>query len=89
MDNRIFKYELKIDDEQILVMPKMAEILTVQIQNNKLCLWAIVNPNLNDENYVIEIYGTGHPFPSIGMAKRKYISTVQLNGLVWHIFHTP
>jgi hypothetical protein len=86
MENRIFKYELKIMDEQIVKMPKDAEILTAQFQNNKLILWANVRYLNKEDSYVIEIYGTGNPFPSAGMAERKYISTVQKDDFVWHIF---
>lgn len=83
--NNIFKYELKIEGQQVITMPENAEILTVQQQNGKLILWAIVMTSAKPEKYLIEIYGTGHPFPSTG-EKRKYISTVQMDGLVWHIF---
>ena len=86
MERSIFKYELKITDEQAIKMPSQSEILTAQVQDGKIQLWAIVYPSNPKELIAIEIYGTGSPFPSMGMAERKYISTVQLNGLVWHIF---
>lgn len=86
MDRSIYKYQLQITDEQVIELPKESEILTAQIQHGRLFLWAIVWPNNITEKRVIEIYGTGQPFPSYGMAERKYIATVQDDVLVWHIF---
>lgn len=86
MAHTIYKYNLKITDSQILVMPQKAKILSVQDQNGALCLWAIVDTYNETRPYVIEIYGTGHPFP---YETRIHISTVQMNGLVWHIFLNP
>lgn len=85
MGNIIYKYAINITDEQVIELPKGAEILTAQLQDKILQMWAIVNPNAEKQKRVIEIYGTGHPFP-FGMAERKYIATVQKDGLVWHIF---
>lgn len=65
-------------------MPEGAEILTAQIQNGVLCLWAIVDTSKPETTRVIEIIGTGH---EIQKGERKYIGTVYPdNGLVWHIF---
>jgi hypothetical protein len=87
MENRIYKYILKFEDEQYLKLPKLAEVLTVQMQNDELALWAIVNPTQSEFDLrIFEIYGTGNPFPSVGMSERKYISTVQNNKFIWHIF---
>lgn len=86
MERRIYKYDIEIKDEQFISLPKFAEILTAQVQGSSIVLWAIVYPNNTVEKRVIEIYGTGHPFPSAGMGERKYISTVKKDELVWHIF---
>lgn len=83
--NRIWKFELKVVDDQIIEMPINSEILTVQIQQEYVQLWAIVNPELSVEQRHIRIYGTGFP---VGNTKLKYISTFQqYNGrLVFHVF---
>jgi hypothetical protein len=83
---KIYKYSLVIADEQAISLPKDAEILAVQVQGGTLCLWAIVFPGNENELKAIEIYGTGHDFPTIGQGERKYISTVQMGGFVWHVF---
>ena len=69
-------------------MPKDAEILTVQTQNGKPCLWALVDPKAETEIRVIEIFGTGHPVLSDMGTSRKYISTFQMQEgrLVFHVF---
>lgn len=80
---------LEITDEQNLMMPEGAEILTAQIAGGaSLCLWALVNPDAPKQRRVIEILGTGNPAPDV---ERRYISTVQMAGgaLIWHIFERP
>ena len=71
---------------QILDLPKEAKILTAQIQVDKLCLWALVDPEEKIESRVIQIFGTGHDVEP--NANLRYISTVQLVGgqLIYHIF---
>lgn len=82
----VYKYELEITDEQSVKLPFGAEILTVQLQSNKCCLWALVDPRNELEERVICIYGTGHPIPD--NIKLKYITTFQIPhlGLVFHAF---
>lgn len=82
----VYKYELKITDEQIIRLPFAAEILTVQMQRDKCCLWALVDPMNECEERTICIYGTGHPVPN--KIRLKYISTFQIQhlGLVFHAF---
>jgi hypothetical protein len=86
MQNKIFKYQLKVKDEQAILMPIGAKVISVQFQNGNLCLWAIVNPSNATELRCFEVYGTGADFPSLGMAERKHLATVQEGPFVWHIF---
>lgn len=86
---QIWKYQIQGNSHSI-EMPMGAQILTVQLQFDKPCIWAVVNP-LNDlEERHFEIYGTGQDInceQSVGF-KRKYINTFQINGrrLVFHLF---
>ncbi len=82
MDQTIWKYELEIVDEQILLMPLHSDILTVQFQGPSLCLWARVDPRRSLADRRILIVGTGNPMPLAG----KHIGTVQAGRLVWHVF---
>jgi len=88
MNKEIWKFELETTDHQILKMPLGAEILTVQMQNDTPCLWALVEPSQEKERRFIEIFGTGHPLGYDMGVDRKYISTYQLHGgsLVFHVF---
>lgn len=81
----IYKYPLEITDEQIIEMPAMSQILTVQMQNGVPCIWVMVEPieGLPDRKAVIEIFGTGHP---ISKGNREYIGTFQTEVLVFHVF---
>jgi hypothetical protein len=82
----IWKYPLELKDEQILQLPSRSKILTVQIQNGKLQLWALVNPELPKKQKYIYIYGTGHKISNANQL--EYISTIQIKdgSLIFHIF---
>jgi hypothetical protein len=84
---KIYKYSLALTDTQFVELPLGAEILTVQMQGDRLCLWAMVNtlPEAIKKNRRIEIIGTGNPVPTGDL---KYISTFQMmdGGLIFHVF---
>lgn len=89
MKKRIFKYTLETKDEQVIILPKGAEILTVQTQFNEPQLWALIDPNCkNTEVRFIEIFGTGHPIDFDRGVDRKYLATYQLydGNFVFHVF---
>lgn len=70
-------------------MPEGAEILTVQVQNANICLWALVTPENSLKSRNIEVFGTGHDIPFDGISiYRRYIGSVQLESglLVFHVF---
>jgi hypothetical protein len=70
---------------QYVKLPKDSQILAVQFQDHEsLCLWALVEPTLPEEETFIEIYGTGHEVSH--EYEREYIATAQADGFVWHIF---
>lgn len=83
--SRIWKWPLQIVEQQILMMPAFAEVLTVQMQGNQPHLWALVDEREKVEARTFAIYGTGHPVPDFAGA---YIATIQTVGgnLVWHVF---
>lgn len=82
----IWKYSLQITDRQTVTMPAGAEILDVHEQAGGLQLWAVVDPDAEREQRVIEIVGTGGLMPD--GPYRRYLATVQTGGglLVWHVF---
>lgn len=79
---RVYKYPLLMKDVQRVQLPLEAEILSAQMQNGVLCLWAKVQIGVPDKVQRIWIRGTGHGIED----EVKFIDTVQDNGLVWHIF---
>jgi hypothetical protein len=83
----IYKYTLNIDSHQAIEVPSGAEFLSAQIQNGKVCVWALVDPNAKKELELFIIAGTGHPFPE-QPKQFQFLGTVQQAGgaLVWHIF---
>jgi len=84
---KIFKYTLGVSDHQEIFPPANAEFINVQMQNDKICLWALVDPNMQEKAREIRVIGTGHPIYD-DSGKLAYIGTVQMmNGeLIWHIF---
>lgn len=69
-------------------MPKGAELLSVQTQNNMACIWALVYPENKPEERFFEVFGTGHDVPCDMGIDRKFIGTFQLDAgsLVFHLF---
>lgn len=83
---RIWKYPLAVIDCQFLNMPIGAQLLTVQMQNGKPCLWALVDETATEtQRRGITIHGTGNPVPD---DPGRYIATFQMMGgdLVFHAF---
>ena len=55
----VYKYPLALEDKQTIEIPISSQILCVQTQFNKPCIWAIVDPSLPSKEIKIESYGTG------------------------------
>jgi hypothetical protein len=83
----IWKFPIEVTDFQVIKMPDDAQILAVQTQHERPCLWAIVDDvaALNSQVRTIEVFGTGHPMDEM---PRQYIGTFQIRGgsLVFHVF---
>lgn len=84
---KIWKYELELTDIQFIKVPYKSQILSVQVQNDILCMWAIVDDyDIDVVNIKINIVGTRNPIENnLGV----FIDTVQNNGFVWHVFARP
>ena len=83
----IWKYNLKIG-HTMLVMPKDAEILSLQVQHNQPCLWALVDTEAEREEVLLTTFGTGHPINEDEISNTKFIGTYQLEdgAFVGHVF---
>jgi len=82
----IYKYPIKGVGAQAIPMPEGAKILTVQVQGDTPCLWALVEVDAPPRDRVILVYGTSHPADEA--EAERYIGTFQLSGgpLVFHVF---
>ena len=86
----VWKYPLEVEDEQIIEMPANAHILTVQTQQGRPCLWALVDPTRPFEPRRILIAGTGHERKDLDDVGVGYIGTFQVmgGGLIFHVFES-
>jgi len=81
MENeQIWKFEI---EEGPIRMPVGAKILSVQSQGGRGMIWALVDPNAEDEPRWFAVVGTGEPFNETNMT---YIGTYQESPFVWHLF---
>lgn len=64
-------------------MPVDAEILSLGIQNNIICLWALGETDAQKVHRNFCVVGTGR---SDDFENLKYIGTVQMSPFVWHVF---
>lgn len=85
--NKVFKYPVPVEDRFSLDLPQGARILTVQEQNSKPQIWAIVNPENPTEIRNFRLAGAGHPIEE-NEKNLSYIGTFQLyNGnFIGHLF---
>ncbi|MFW5962596.1 MAG: DUF7352 domain-containing protein [bacterium] len=75
--------------EQILNLPTGSRILSVIEHNNRIALYALVNPKeFNTEIWTIYVQGSG--FPSPFLQSSIFLGTIKLDdgNNIFHIFYT-
>ena len=86
MKKVVYKYKLQITKViQEVVLPLGAQILCIKMQNDELCMWALVDPDQTYNEVVkIRCAGTGHEITE----DVEYIDTVMLldGELAFHFF---
>lgn len=83
---RIIKYTFeKGKDIQVFTMPEYATVLSVQLQNNDLVIWARVYDEAPVVKRTFQICYTGKEYNVLEL-DRIYIGTVQYGDMVLHIF---
>jgi hypothetical protein len=82
----IYKYPLATTDFQVIDLPEGAQILSVNIQYEKICLWAIIDTEKPVAGRRIRIIGTGNDAGDVEMG--QHIGSVLAYGgtFVWHVF---
>jgi len=82
----IWKYQLP-HFVNLKSIPIGSEILTAQVQNGVIVLWALVDTNEIDSQRLFHVIGTGWKFPKIDCCMQlRYIATVQRDTEAAHIF---
>lgn len=82
----IYKYPLRVIDEQIIYIPWGAKILSVQVQNGDPCLWALVDSMRTKQEYTIQIVGTGQ-YIDDPLEELQFLETFQIDSFVGHVFY--
>lgn len=89
----IYKYQIPLLVNSRIYLPKDAEILSFQTQNDIPVIWVLVDeifafPEVSKEEREFAVFGTGHEVPQ-DIENLKYIGTTQQSQdppLVWHLF---
>lgn len=94
MSTTIHKYQLHFgnmnDRGEIRVsMPAGARVLSCQVQAGTPTLWVVVDTEAGMVHRTFVIIGTGHTHSRLGKTGGfglRFIDTVQMGGLVLHVF---
>ena len=79
------KYDLGTKSVQIIRLP-LKRVLSVQMQDRKPCLWALVDPEAPNVLLTIRIAGTGTQ-DDYDYATLRYIGTTWCRGQAQHWFY--
>jgi hypothetical protein len=82
----IWKFPFQVGDEFSILMPRGAHLLSVAMQGDQPCVWALVNSEAPKVPVRFRLYGTGHPVD--GRDISRFVGTFQMHGggLVFHLF---
>jgi hypothetical protein len=79
----VHKYPFRVLDRVVLMMPEGAEVLHVEYQHGRPCLWALVDTERILVTHHFRIFGTGEEVP---VSARDHVATFQEGLFVWHLF---
>jgi hypothetical protein len=60
-ERSVWKFEIPVQDEFTVEMPMLATVVHVAAQNDKPCMWALVNPANERVERTFYVHATGHP----------------------------
>ena len=88
MELTIWKFQFLPNDRITIEMPVAAKILSLQVQNDIPCIWAVVDPKAQIETRTFIMFGTGHQINVDLQQRYNFIGSFQMmNGhLVFHLF---
>ena len=78
----IWKFPVEGVNNQSVEMPVGAQPLSLQVQGDQVCIYALVDTEAEKEERLVQIFGTGRPVANEG----TFIGTFQMTGAV--VFHT-
>jgi hypothetical protein len=83
----IWKFPLTMEKAQSLKVPLGAKFMHVAVQEETLCLWALVDETAPLEGRVIHVLGTGWDIPW-NVENLEFLGSVLVEGgvFVWHVF---
>jgi hypothetical protein len=87
---KIYKYDFNFtifarNGVAEISLPLGSKVLSIQNQDGELKLWALVDETEElSHTWHYYVFGTGLYFPD--KSDLEYVTTVQVNELVWHIF---
>ena len=87
----ILKYPLKIALQQVVHLPVEAQVLSVEVRNDKLCLWALCEDTAFRQTKAVEVVVimTGDPsVPEDILTTHHFMGTKMLSnhGFEAHVF---
>lgn len=87
MQNVIWKYALRVTEDQTVTMPLNAMLVHAGIQGGILMVWASVDPKYAVGERKIRVRKTGHYGEVCDRdgVLWKHVGTVLHDGLVWHV----
>jgi hypothetical protein len=86
MKYEIWKFPFVVADSFDVKMPERARILSVQLQGDTPCMWALVDPEAETETRHFKVYGTGQTVEIPWGTNCQYLGTWQQGGFVGHLF---
>ena len=83
----IWKFQFGASNRPALRMPDGAKVLSVQMQDSLITLWAEVDTTAVNEDRFFRVFGTGFDMPREMGHSDVYLGTVQdADGFVWHVY---
>lgn len=80
----VFKYSVPLGIQEPIRMPRGAQLLTVQLQRDVPCVWALVDTNEPNVDRDLRWVGTGHDMAETH--QHHYVGTIQVGPYVFHLF---
>lgn len=89
MSQSVWKFPLRVEDEQTIEVPVGTEPLKAEMQNGELCLWMLVDTDVSFCRKKVLVFGTGHKVNDT-IDRSDYVDSFMMhNGaLVFHVFVT-